>query len=129
MVALLDHPCSKCGWRFTGYHICTFNLENPAERKFAQHVEPATLGAKSTFKTPSVVATRTAKFHKLSEERLKRDAEIIRLYGEEKLSMTGVAARLSLSQPTVSRVIKAAAATGKVKLRTLTGGRPRLARV
>jgi DNA-directed RNA polymerase specialized sigma24 family protein len=126
MVAMLDIPCVKCGWKLKGYHLCLFNMRDVEEHKAATTVDyeppkPRRSRARDGANRSESVRAARAK----EPGRRERDAEIIRLYDEEELSMNGVARQLGVDFRTVKKVLHTAANAEKIVIRQNLGGRPR----
>lgn len=122
---MLDTPCPKCDWRFPGFHICVIDLRTAEGIKAATTVNYEPSKRKSRAR-PGANRSESVKAARAREPgRAGRDAEIIRLYDELHYSMSGIAKAMQIDPRTVSNVVKAAAAAGKIELQVNLGGRPR----
>ena len=125
MVKMLDQPCVKCGWKLQGFHICVIDLRTAEGVKAATTANYEPPKRKSRAR-PGANRSESVKRARANEAgREERDAEIIRLYDEMYLSMTGVSKRLGLDFRTVQKVLHTAANADKIVLRENRGGRPR----
>jgi len=122
----LDIPCEKCGWKMPGFHVCVIDLRTAEGVKAATTVNYSPPKPRPSRARPGANRSESVKESWARRAgRAERDAEIIRLYDEEELSMNQTAARLKIDYRTVSKVLKAAAEAGDIAIRSNTGGRPR----
>lgn len=126
MVKMLDTPCVKCGWKLQGFHICVIDLRTKEGVKTATTVDYVPPAGRKSRARPGANRSESVKRARASEPgRTERDAEIVRLYDEELLSMNETSRRLGLDFRTVKNVLHKAAAANKIELRVNLGGRPR----
>lgn len=126
MVAKRDEPCEKCGWKMPGFHICIIDLRTKDGIRAATRAEYTPPKKRKSRARPGANRSDTVKAIRAAEPgRAERDAEIIRLYDEAELSMTGVSRHMNLDFRTVQRVLHLAANDDKIVLRVNRGGRPR----
>lgn len=124
---MLDIPCAKCGWKFPGFHVCAIDLRTPEGVRAATTANYKPPAPRASRARPGANRSESVKAARAREVgRVERDAEIIRLYDEMDLSMTGVAKQMDLDFRTVQKVLHTAANADKIVLRLNPGGRPRL---
>lgn len=122
-----------------GFHICVLDFHSPEGVQRATHVESTEIGAPSTLNSPKAVKRKrrtqpvrgsdedranrsqgVAAARAREQGRAERDQEIIRLY-DDNHSINGICKIMMLDQRTVSKVVRAAADTGRFIFRGNTG--------
>lgn len=119
MPKLRDEPCSECGWRYPGFHICV-DLKNPQPIK----PDPPKRSRKREYNTNrssdtwrlSISSSMQKHASKLREKNKDRDERMIELY-EEGLTMREIAAEMKLNHQTVGDALRFAQDQGKVVIR------------
>lgn len=122
-------PCTKCGWRYPGFHICLDlpksvmkKVEDGKDRDSNGRIitgpKPRPSRAKNQHLThrEAISAGIKAK-HANDPKRIERDKEIVRLYGVETMSIREVSAKMDLSQKTVMSALHRARDRGEVIIR------------
>lgn len=112
MTFLADKPCTRCGWKFKGFHIC---IENPSTT--VEAMKPKRGGAKTQDQFDAMNEGRALRWESYREETQSRDDKIVKLYKNGGVGYIDIARKMNLSKSTVQKVLKRAEAEGLVKLR------------
>jgi hypothetical protein len=97
-----DQPCSRCGWRYVGFHICfDASMPCPGEGRLTQTSKKA---KKDKGRASEVQTERWATFR---EQHQERDIQIVSEY-QGGTSLRDLAFKHNISHTTVIKIIKRA---------------------